>query len=691
MARIFISYSSRDERAALGLQSWLREHAHDPILISRTKKQEQGDFNDQQADLQTSISEAEIVLLLVTPFWQASNLGQWEKKEAVSRHKPMLAILEAPTSADITDCNFVVDMTKNRDTGLGDLKDKLQQLCAGNSKATEPKPDADTSAPISNNPQTGIELQGTIIADHDRGKLSSPDRSEKLIRPAMRHAANVNRTLKVLRQGIRWSTFPGWITKSLKLPVAGIKFIPKMPWLQTFKKRYFKMPDFKPLLKRSGKWIAGDKMRMFGAAFMLFIFATVLIGVIFDRSLGGKDAMRKELANVKKRQSLFLSRVANHLGQTGDPQTAMLLALEALNEAQQPDDRLQARDALYTAYIKEQKNLVFNGHENQVSGATFSPNGKLILSSSWDRTVRVWSIAKRKAILTLDQHDGFVNGAVYSPDQSMILTAALDNKARLFNARTGKLIRTLKGHSYDLTSAAFSSNGQRIVTTSGDQTARVWEVAGGQLLKTFLGHKAGLESADFSPDGNRIATASTDKIVRILDVSSGERLALLEGHSDSVRSVRYDPQGELIATASEDKTVRLWQARSGVFVRALKGHEWAVLHASFSPDGKRLVSASKDNTAMVWDVKTGKLLQILKGHKGIVTHANFSPNGKAIITASGDGTIRLWPLFASNKDLVNKVRRATQKCLTLDQRKKYFLSKTPPKWCKKMKKPPFHK
>ncbi len=511
------------------------------------------------------------------------------------------------------------------------------------------------------------------------------------IRPAKRQAANVNRTLKVLRQGIHWSAFPGWVTRTLKLPVAGTKFIQKTPWFQTFKKRYFKMPALKPLLKRSRKWLAADKIRMIGAAFMLFIFATALIGVVFDRSLGGKDAMRKELASVKKRQSLFLSRVANHLRETGDPQTAMLLALEALQEAQQPDDRLQAHDALYTAYIKGQKNLVFKGHENHVSGAVFSPDGKLILSSSWDRTARVWSIATRKTVLTLNQHDGFVNGAVYSPDQSMILTAALDNKARLFNARTGKLIRILKGHSHDLTSAAFSSNGQRIVTASGDQTARVWEVAGGQLLKTFLGHKAGLESADFSPDGNRIATASTDKIVRILDVSSGERLAQLEGHTDSVRSVVYDAQGELIATASEDKTVRLWQARSGVFVSALKGHEWAVLHASFSPDGKRLVSASKDNTARIWDVKTGKLLQVLKGHKGIVTHASFSPKGKKIVTSSGDGTIRLWPLFNSDRDLVNKVRRTVTKCLTLDQRKKYFLSKNPPKWCKKMKKPPFHK
>ncbi len=502
MARIFISYSSRDERAAAGLQSWLREHGFEPVLVPRTKKQEQGNFDDLQAELQTSIKEADLALLLVTPFWLASNLCQWEKREAVSRHKPLVAILEAPSNATMTDCDYIVDLTKNRDAGLADLRDKLQLASSIAAKPTAPVTDIDTA--ITEDQPADMGLQGTVIADHDRQKPAAPERREAPQRPAMRRAANADRTLKVLRQGIHWSAFPAWLTKTFKLPVAGTKFKPKLPMFKSLKKRIFKRPDVKPLLKRGGKWISADKARVIGAAFLLFVFATALIGLVFDQSWGGKDAMRKELANVKKRQSLFLSRVANHLQKTGDPQTAMLLALEALNEAQQPDDRQQARDALYSAYIVGQKNLTFKGHKNHVSGAIFSPDGKLILSSSWDRTVRVWSLATRKVILTLDQHDGFVNGAVYSPDQSMILTAALDKKARLFNARTGKLIRVLKGHSDDLTSAAFSSNGQRIVTASGDQTARIWEVAGGQLLKTLLGHKAGLESATLA----RMATAS---------------------------------------------------------------------------------------------------------------------------------------------------------------------------------------
>jgi WD40 repeat protein len=679
MASIFISYSSRDERAAEGLQTWLLEHTHEVILRSRTKKQEQGAFEGLKAAFQGDIDRVDVVIFLVTPFWQASRLCQWELETASSSSKKLVAVLEAPSTIELSSRVAIADMTKSREAGFDALRDELQWT--GSNAATGSGKGASAD----------IGRQGAAIADHAPKKRADGEKKSRAEKSSENRQAGVNDTLKKLRSGIRWSAIFAWLKETFKLRGADADVKTDKAPVAPVKKASFKISEVLPLVKGGSKWVIADKMRVAGAAFLAFIFATALIGLVSDRTIGGKDAMRKELANVKKRQSLLLSRVSNHLRETGDDQTALLLALEAVDEAQEQDDLLKARDSLYSAWIKMQKNLVIKGHDNHVSGAMFSPDGQLILSSSWDRTARVWNLSSRKQVLALDQHDGFVNGAVYSPDQSLILTAALDNKARLYNARTGKLIRTLKGHSHDLTSAVFSRNGRRIVTASGDQTARVWDVAGGKTLKTFSGHKGGLEYADFSPDGKRIVTASADNMARILDVETGNELAVLKGHSDVVRSARFDPKGELIATGSQDKTIRLWGAKNGVLQRVLKGHKWAVLTVAFSPDGKRLVSASKDNTARVWDVQTGDLLLILQGHKGIVSQASFSPDGHMIVTASGDGTIRLWPLTTSDKDLVNKARHTATKCLTLAQRKKYFLSDTPPKWCIKLKKRPYNK
>jgi len=677
MANIYISYSNRDERAVLGLKSWLREHGYEALLVARVKQQEQGAFGDLAPVLLEAINKSELVIFLVTPFWEASKLCQWELDKVQALKKAHMAILEAPANVALADSIAVIDMTRNRDKGLRDLREELKRLL----------PSASGDKPSDNAHETSeLPLQGTVIARHDRGKTKGSSTKEGAVSPAQQRREGGNRTLKILHRGIRWSAFPGWLTGFFKIPVAGTKIKERAMGLSSLQKKLsFKRPSFTAIAKRIVDWLTGGTARMAGAAFLLFVFATAIIAMMSDGPLGSKSVMRKELADVKKRQSLFLTRISNHLRSTGDVQTSLLLGLEALEGAQGEEDRFKARDALYSAFVKEKKGLIFRGHDNYVSGAMFSFDGHYLLSSSWDRTVRIWQIAAPRRVQIIDEHEGFVNTARFNHQQTLILTAALDNKARLFSSRTGKLVRVLKGHNHDLTSASFSKDGQRIVTASGDQTARVWEVAGGKLLRTFLGHKAALEYAEFSPDGRRIATACDDKMARILDVESGNQLALLKGHKDIVRMVRYDPAGKLLVTASEDKSVRIWEARSGVFLRALRGHEWAVLSAEFSPDSKHIVTASKDNTARIWDVESGRVLQVLRGHKGIVSTASYSPDGRRIVTASGDGTLRLWPLFSSDEALVKAARKTARRCLRQEERKKYFLSEKVPDWCARFK------
>ena len=72
------------------------------------------------------------------------------------------------------------------------------------------------------------------------------------------------------------------------------------------------------------------------------------------------------------------------------------------------------------------------------------------------------------------RHTGDVISAAFSPDGKRIVTASWDQTARIWNANTGELIHTLAGHTAWVGSAAFSPDGNRIVTASADGTARIW-------------------------------------------------------------------------------------------------------------------------------------------------------------------------------------------------------------------------
>ena len=286
--------------------------------------------------------------------------------------------------------------------------------------------------------------------------------------------------------------------------------------------------------------------------------------------------------------------------------------------------------------------LILRGHWNDVTSASFSPDGGRIVTSSFDNTARLWDAKSGKTLLTLRGHTGAVTGANFSTDGRRIVTSSFDHTARLWDAETGKTLLTFEGHKEGVRSASFSPDGSRIVTSSWDKSARLWDAETGKFLLALQGHADSVNSASFSPDGRRIVTSSWDKSARLWDAKSGKTLRVLQGHTSGVNSASFSPDGGRIVTASQDQTARLWNAETGQSLLTLEGHRSEVKSASFSPDGRCIVTASPDQTARLWDAETGQSLFTLHGHTSDVRSASFSPDGRRIVTASGDHTARLW-------------------------------------------------
>src|SRR5256885_1563580 len=86
------------------------------------------------------------------------------------------------------------------------------------------------------------------------------------------------------------------------------------------------------------------------------------------------------------------------------------------------------------------------GHAENVVTATFSTDGKYIVTASWDKTAKVWNAVSGQLVSNLVGHTKGLYNASFSPDGKYIVTASNDNTAKVWNAVNGQLVSNLVGH-----------------------------------------------------------------------------------------------------------------------------------------------------------------------------------------------------------------------------------------------------
>jgi lysophospholipase L1-like esterase/Tol biopolymer transport system component len=285
--------------------------------------------------------------------------------------------------------------------------------------------------------------------------------------------------------------------------------------------------------------------------------------------------------------------------------------------------------------------MQFTGHTGFVWQASFSPDGKKIVTAGADDTARIWDVASGKTLVTITGHSDAVRGAVFSPDSKTVLTASADQTARIWDAATGKELLRFAGHTDVVGKAVFSPDGKTVVTTSADGTARVWDAQTGKEVLIFKGHSDKLNRVAFSPDGKAVVTSSDDGSAIMWDPLTGKQLRVFKNHFVAVAGVAFSLDGKWLVTASADGAPRLWDAASGQELRGFIEPN-GVYGVAISPDGKYIATGGEGMVVRLWDAQTGSEVHRFSGHSDVVRNVVFSPDGKYILTASNDDTARLW-------------------------------------------------
>ncbi|HEX2621979.1 MAG TPA: hypothetical protein VHL11_17605, partial [Phototrophicaceae bacterium] len=341
---------------------------------------------------------------------------------------------------------------------------------------------------------------------------------------------------------------------------------------------------------------------------------------------------------------------------------------------------------------------------SEVTGVTWSPDGKQFALDSSDGTTTLYDAATGEAGRTLEG----VRPS-WSPDGTRIITnvkAALDffnppdpdAHFQIWDANTGDPLITLIATS-DMVCGEpvrWSPDSMWLENQCSPEIV-FWESMGGNQVREINGQFVG-----WSPDGKQllmylVMALSAD--LQVLDMNTGAILYTLVGSAESTEAAFSADGHQIMTWSARDTTVRLWAAFNGkqiapggdgivvmspdehwlarrdyagvlhlrdlttgeerVVSEILPSGDYAVqMRLFWSPDSKQL-AALDGGTAIIYDVQSGKELFQIRDDDDQIGSLAWSPDGKQIATGHLSMKVKLWNA-ADGKTLAQPVNFAPE-------------------------------
>jgi WD40 repeat protein len=352
--------------------------------------------------------------------------------------------------------------------------------------------------------------------------------------------------------------------------------------------------------------------------------------------------------------------------------------------------------------------VIQSGHSDEIISLVFSPDSRMLASSSADGTVRLWDVIQGRLVRTLDVSQYWVHSIAFSPDGNLVATGSGDNIVRVWDIRTGRQRMSLSGHTHAITALAFSHDGLMLASgsgmcgnASGIAAITLWDVRTAEKVGNLSIDRGNVIGLRFFNSNTLISVADgQESVIALWDLKNRKLAATIKSPIGSMRSLKLAMNKTNVAllgsyevsrvgnTSSFSRMVKVWELPSGrqsqsfdvdkLGIRDIallpdrnilwmfsaqhiyqKDTETGVMGEEFkgefgqniaiAPFGQTIAFVSRDKTIQLLGTMPGSTPRELPSASRSVRSMGFSNNGLLLASGMGDGSVSIWDIKQGNR------------------------------------------
>lgn len=283
----------------------------------------------------------------------------------------------------------------------------------------------------------------------------------------------------------------------------------------------------------------------------------------------------------------------------------------------------------------------------EINTITVNEAGTLCGVGCEDKTIKLYDASYFNLKTTLYGPTESISHVSFSPNGKLILGTSFDNTARIWETDNNRSKHTLTGHSKKIQTGDFTTDSSKVVTGSHDRTLKVWEVQGGNCLKTILCQST-CNDLSISKGTDLVCSAHFDNALKFWDIRAGKQVDVIkEAHQQQITSVFFSNDGNYVLSNGRDNCLKLFDIRKFVNLSTFTHNDYKNMlnfnKACMSPCGQYACGGSYNGNIFIWNIKLNKLeTQLKEGHTGPITSVYWTSEGASILSSSQDKSFCVW-------------------------------------------------